>query len=405
VTLVFVLFLALALVAYKATTVDERAKALRAVQARIGGWESAAAEWYSAHAPYFDELRARKRFAPATQALAIVNILMFVIVFAARLSGGEDAVVAWGASVGTRTTNGEWWRLVTSLFVHPGPLHMLACLAGLVPLGLVLERYAGSVALAAVYVTSGVFAGLMTVSTSPIGVTAGASGAICGLYGLAVATPMWGLLRQERLAVPLGVVKWLAWAALIFAGYNVLSGIVPLRAEVTGFTIGALCGIAIGRGVARHPVPARRGAMMTAAALAIAVIAAVPLRGITDVRPDIDRMRETDERTAAAFRTAARQFVVGRKGEKALADLIERDIIPALEGEQPLSASDRTVPDDQKRLMADAATFLDLRIESWRLRARAFRNKGSLSMLRKADAQEGEARDVLARIPDSLSAR
>jgi rhomboid protease GluP len=402
VVLLVLLVLAVAVVVHRATTDAERAAFARQVQLRIDRWVAQAAKRYRAHEPFFEWLRARKPHAPVTCILAIVNTVMFVVVIVASLVGGQDALVEWGASVGPRTTNGEWWRLTTYLAVHAGLLQLLASLVGFVPLGLILERLIGSAALAAVYITSGVFAGLMTVSAYPMAASAGASGAICGVYGLAFATLTWGVLQQPRVTVPWEVLKWLAWAALIFLGYNIPTGIVPLGAELVGFIVGALCGAVLARRVATRPVPARRSAAVAAAAFAMAVSVAVPLRGIRDVRPDIDRMRETDDRTAATFRTAITQLVLGRATEKAMTELIEREIIPALEAEQRRLASTGLVPDDQKPFMTAAADYLQLRIESWRLRTTAYR-KHSLSMLRQADTKEGAARDLLVRLPYPLS--
>lgn len=395
-------FLVLAVVAYRATTAAERVKIAEFLLVQTQRRVVAAEEWYRTHQAFFDGLRARKRVAPVTSVLFIVNMTMFVIMVIASFITGRDALVEWGASVGPRTTNGEWWRLVTSLFVHSGSLHLLACLVGLVPLGLVLERLVGSVALAAVYLTSGVFAGLATLSGYPMAVSAGASGAICGVYGLAFATLVWGLLQQPRVIVPWGVLKWLAAAALIFLGYNIPTEIVVFRAELTGFIAGVCCGAAIGKSVGTRTIPAKRSGVMVAATLVLAIGAAVPLRGITDVRPDIDRMRATDERTAATYRAASARFTIGRTTEKAMVALIERDIIPALESERPRLASRGMVPDDQKALVADAAEYLRLRIESWHLRATALR-KGSPSLMRQADNKEGEARDLLVRIPYPLA--
>jgi len=182
----------------------------------------AAADWYEVHEPFFTGLRARTRLAPVTPAFVLVNVGMFVIVFVASVVQGHNALIEWGASIGPRTTNGEWWRLVTSLFVHAGPLHLLACLVGFFPLAFVMERLFGSVALAVVYVASGVFAGLSAISAYPLDVSVGAAGAICGLYGLAAATWMWRLLQRPRVTVPWGVLKWIGCTGLIFLGYIVV---------------------------------------------------------------------------------------------------------------------------------------------------------------------------------------
>jgi hypothetical protein len=80
--------------------------------------------------------------------------------------------------------------------VYTGTLHLLVNAAVLIQVGAVLERLVGRVAFAAVYVSAGVFAGLVFLSSYPLAVNAGASGAIFGLYGLLFASAIWQ--RFER---------------------------------------------------------------------------------------------------------------------------------------------------------------------------------------------------------------
>jgi len=394
--------LAIVFVVYSATTPTERAAFVRRLRAAGQRGAVAAADWYEVHEPFFTGLRARTRLAPVTPAFVLVNVGMFVIVFVARVAQGHNALIEWGASIGPRTTNGEWWRLVTSLFIHAGPLHLLACLIGFFPLAFVMERLFGSVALAVVYVASGVFAGLSAISAYPLDISVGAAGAICGLYGLAAATWVWRLLQQPRVTVPWGVLKWIGCTGLIFLGYNLVAGTVPPESLFAGFLVGALSGVAIGRGVGERTVPLRRCAAVGAAALGVAIFTAVPVHGIADVRPDIDHMMVTDERAAAAFRAAATQLSQGRLGEKAMITLIEGEILPALEREQQRLTSGGLVPEDQEAVLAAAREYVQLRIEYWALRTQAIR-KGSIAMLRQADKKEGAARDVLVRIPYPLA--
>ena len=75
-----------------------------------------------------------------------------------------ETLVGWGGNVGVRTTNGEWWRLATAMFVHSGMFHLLVNTAALVQLGLILERLVGRLTFAAVYVAAGIFAGLASLA-------------------------------------------------------------------------------------------------------------------------------------------------------------------------------------------------------------------------------------------------
>src|SRR5258705_4365915 len=114
--------------------------------------------------PEYDEfsaaIRARTPYALVTAAIVFINAtIVAAMLFGAAPIGVPDTLVAWGASLGTRTTNGEWWRLVTSTFVHTGMLHLLVNVAVLIQLGVILERLLGRVTFTAVYLFAGLFAG------------------------------------------------------------------------------------------------------------------------------------------------------------------------------------------------------------------------------------------------------
>src|SRR5216683_6644642 len=146
-----------------------------------------------------EALRTRTKYALVTPAIVAVNVIVVGgMLFGSHAIGDPNTLVAWGASLGTRTTNGEWWRLVTSTFVHTGTLHLLVDVAVLIQLGAVLERLAGRLAFAGVYLSAGVFAGLVNLSSHPVAVTTSASGAIFGLYGLLFASLAWQLFRRRR---------------------------------------------------------------------------------------------------------------------------------------------------------------------------------------------------------------
>ena len=97
-------------------------------------------------------LRARTRDLFVTPALVTLGAAVFTaMLFGVGAIGAPDTLVGMGASLGTRTTNGEWWRLLTSAFVYTGILHLIVSLAVLAQLGAVLERLAGRWAFGAVY--------------------------------------------------------------------------------------------------------------------------------------------------------------------------------------------------------------------------------------------------------------
>src|SRR5258708_4473988 len=144
-------------------------------------------------------LRARTRHALVMPAIVAINVaLFFGMLFGVGAISDPNTLVSWGASIGTSTSNGEWWRLLTSSFVHLGILHLIVDVAVLVQLGAVLERLVGRLAFVAVYLSAGVFAGLVNLSSHPVGLSVGVSGAIFGLYGLLLTSLFFQMFRRRR---------------------------------------------------------------------------------------------------------------------------------------------------------------------------------------------------------------
>jgi membrane associated rhomboid family serine protease len=136
------------------------------------------------------------------------------------LLSDPDTLLDWGASFGPRTTNAEWWRLGTAMFVHTSVVHVCACIAGLLQAGLLTERLVGRSAFLVVYGVSGLLAGLWALSRRTVEVHAGAGGAVFGILGLLFASIVWGLVHRSPLTVPLVVLKRLAPGILLFIAYH-----------------------------------------------------------------------------------------------------------------------------------------------------------------------------------------
>lgn len=359
---------------------EERKRLLRAALAAVGQVTAEAEAAQRRPYPFRDALRERTRLALATPALIALNVTIFVFMLAGPGALGDPAtLVGWGANIAPRTTNGEWWRVVTAMFVHSGMLHLLVNVAGLVQVGLLLERLVGPVAFTAVYITAGVFAGLVSLSMHPVSVTSGASGAIFGIYGLLLAAAIWGILRRSTLTIPLKAVKRLGPAAAVFILYNVATDSLPVEAELAGFVTGFVCGLVLAIHVGDRKTPARRVAAAMAPAVVIAVAFAVPLRGIADVGPEIARVVAVEDRTASVYQVALDRFRNGRMTTEALAQLIDRTIMPELQAaDVRLKALDK-VPPEHRPLVADAEEYVRLRSESWRLRSEGLRKTDGLT--------------------------
>jgi rhomboid protease GluP len=351
--------------------------------------------------PFHEALRQRTRLPVSTAGIVLLNVLLFFrMVFADGSIADPETLVAWGASVGPRTTNGEWWRLLTATFVHSGLFHLLMDTVGIVMVGLLIERLAGSLAAAAVYVGAGIVANAAGLAADPMGVTTGACGAIFGVYGLLGAAVTWGLLQKSPLTIPLSEVRALAPSAGIFLFYSLVTGELSGPRALNGLMVGFVCGLGMTPGLGVSKTPALRSAAALVATLVVAAFFAVPNRGYLDVKPEIARVVAFEGRTATAYDKAVEQFKLGGINADALAQVIQKTILPELNAIRLRLKSFDRVPETHQSILASAQEYLRLRDESWRLRAEGLHKRDMLT-LRKADRTEGASLDVLKTITGS----
>jgi membrane associated rhomboid family serine protease len=384
--------------AYRISSPDERERYLAIAIKYLQQLKVAATKPGPEHDAFRDALRARTSHALVTMAIVSVSAaIVGGMLFGAGAMSDPGTLVAWGASLGTRTTNGEWWRLATSIFVHTGLLHLLVDVAVLIQLGGILERLVGRLTFAAVYLLAGVFAGLVNLSIHPLAVTVGASAAIFGLYGLLLATVFWQMFHRWRsnpvpdaenpvpdpeegvapgIRIPLVAVKRIGAGAAVFFVYSVLTGFAH-SAEFIGLLVGLMYGMVFARGCgedgAAEGPQTRHVAVAMVATAAIVVMCAITLRGIADVKPEIARVLATEERTAAEYRTWFDAFKKGRITGDALAQLAEGTILPELQAVDARLKALSNIPPEHRAVVADAREYLRLRYASWRARAEAIR--------------------------------
>jgi rhomboid protease GluP len=82
---------------------------------------------------------------------------------------------------------GEYWRLLTSMFLHANPLHLLMNAFALHSLGSLVERLSGAWKMLLLYFVTGLFGSLASAAFHQEAVSVGASGAILGLAGALLA--------------------------------------------------------------------------------------------------------------------------------------------------------------------------------------------------------------------------
>jgi rhomboid protease GluP len=154
---------------------------------------------------------------PVTLALILANILVFGWELRSGALANADAIVAAGALLRQRVLQGEIWRLLTAMFLHGSPEHLIGNCLILYVVGMACEHAFGWQRAALVYFASGLCGSLLSVTFHP-GPSLGASGAIFGVLGGVVVF----FYRYQR-AILLRD-KRIGFVLLIWALYSIGSG-------------------------------------------------------------------------------------------------------------------------------------------------------------------------------------
>jgi membrane associated rhomboid family serine protease len=140
---------------------------------------------------------------PGTRVLVGVNVAFFLfeIVLSAGMVFGSGvstrSLSSMGALVPARVAlDHEYWRLLTSMFLHAGIFHLLFNMWALWVVGSFLERVMGTLRFVLLYFVSGLAGSVLVLIAGPEMIpTVGASGAIFGVFG---ATFAWAYLSRGR---------------------------------------------------------------------------------------------------------------------------------------------------------------------------------------------------------------
>jgi membrane associated rhomboid family serine protease len=170
-----------------------------------------------------------------------LNVFVFLIMAFAGLgfiSFDSHDLLKWGADFAPKVKEGEWWRLLTSIFLHEGLMHLVNNMYGFLFAGLFLEPILGRIKFTSAYLICGLVASIVSIYWHPYSIGIGASGAIFGMYGVLIA-----LLTTKKVSFKEN--KGLLAFALIFVIINLLLGLagsVDNSAHIGGLISGLIIG-------------------------------------------------------------------------------------------------------------------------------------------------------------------
>ncbi len=225
--------------------VNEGAKSVRAPRTQFGG-------------------TVRTGTPVVTYGLIAVNVLMFVLQLTSKNLQSELTLWAPGVAI-----HDQYYRLVTSAFLHYGAAHLLFNMWALYVVGPPLEAWLGRLRFGALYALSGLGGSVLVYLLSPLGsATAGASGAIFGLFGA-----IFVVARRLRLDV-----RWVAAVIVInlvftFVGPALGTGSISWQGHVGGLVTGAAVAAAYVHAPQQHRNAIQAGVSVAILVLFVALIA------------------------------------------------------------------------------------------------------------------------------------
>jgi membrane associated rhomboid family serine protease len=219
--------------------------------------------------------RSLSRAPTLTYALIAVNVAVYLagIAMEARAAGGlgGNPLIEHGALSRATVADGEYWRLVTSGFLHAGLLHIGFNMLSLYIIGMILEPAIGRLRFGLIYLVSLVAGSFGALLLTPVGFTVGASGAVYGVAGAAI------LVMRRRGMDPMqsGLLLWL--------GINlVVTFTVPgisIGGHLGGLAGGALATLALFGVGERRGVPKLVPELLMLALGAVAVFGSIAVAG------------------------------------------------------------------------------------------------------------------------------
>ena len=199
-----------------------------------------------------------------TKTLIAVNLAVFLLQASqGDLRGLNSEAFDRGALYGPAVAAGDWWRLVTTGFLHIGPIHLLFNMLMLWWYGTALESLLGRARFLAVYFVSLLAGSAGALLLTPEAATAGASGAVFGILGA-------GLVLERR------GINVFGGAALMVVAFNVILSFaianISIGGHLGGLAGGALAVLALARFGSGHAAYTRLGLVGIGGLLAVALV-------------------------------------------------------------------------------------------------------------------------------------
>jgi len=332
-----------------------------------------------------------------TRAIVIANVAIFGIMVARGMSflnPDGQTLLNWGANFGPMTMNGQWWRLVTCMFLHFGVVHLgmnMWVLWGLAPL---VERLAGKTGFAIAYLASGIAGSIASLAWHPAGISAGASGAVFGTAGTLLG---FVVLRHD--SIPEAARNRMLKSMATFLILNLVIGLsaaqIDLAAHIGGFVGGVVCGLILSQPLSEAMFARRKfkDLMAIAAAGILLPLAVVALpEALPDIHTEMQRLEQVERQIYDTYNALVDMSERDVMSDLEFAERIEQDVLPPWIQYQKDFEGLLRLEYVNSDYFEKRVRYVQCREESWRLLAEGLKEQDHAKIQRASELSEESTR-------------
>lgn len=361
----------------------------------------------------FQALLAKKSpWAPISYILLAINILVFLVMLQSGVDLFQpttDQLLSWGANAGTRTMDGEAWRILSSAFLHIGLVHLGVNMFVLWKVGPFLERLFGSTTFLIFYLVSAIGGSEASLWWNEFGVSAGASGALFGIFG-----SLLGYLLAKPPGMSAAIMRQLRFWALNFIVLNIafvffLAGVDQAAhggGALAGFLIGTLAGLLQKNMILKTPI--LRHAVLLVFGIALCWGSWIMLQKETSDKflaiKTFEKFGKEEESLLEKFSNGEKLMRKTKLGEDRFATLLETEIIPVWSDYATKFDGFKKVPDRWSAWYPDFVTYLKTQVAAQTLLKDGIKSKDK-RMVNEAQDKFAEAGNLVQKITSEMKAK